>query len=112
VRVEIEGVVLASSSHACALFETGLPARWYLPKVDVRLDLLVPTDASSQCPYKGTAEYWSARVGDHLVESVAWSYRTPLPESERIAGLIAFYNERVDLFLDGELKPRPKTKFS
>ena len=112
IRVEIDGVVLAASTHAHALFETGLPTRWYLPKVDVRMDLLVHTDASSQCPYKGTAEYWSVRVGDQLFENIAWSYRTPLPESERIAGLISFYNERVDLFVDGELKSRPKTKFS
>ena len=112
VRVQIDGVELANSTHAHMLFETGLPARWYIPKVDVRMDLLMRTDGSSQCPYKGTAEYWSARVGDHLVENVAWSYRTPLPESERIAGLISFYNERVDLFIDGEQKQRPKTKFS
>jgi uncharacterized protein (DUF427 family) len=112
IRVALDGVVLASSTHAYALFETGLPARWYLPKVDVRMDLLVHTDASSQCPYKGTAEYWSARVGDRLVENIAWSYPTPLPESERVAGLISFYNEKVDLFVDGELKQRPKTKFS
>jgi len=101
VRVEIDGVVLAESSHPCVLHETGLPVRWYIPKVDVRMDLLVRTDHSSQCPYKGTAEYWSARIGDRLEENVAWSYRTPLPESERIAGLIAFYNHRVDLIIDG-----------
>ena len=76
------------------------------------MDLLTHTDASSQCPYKGTAEYWSASVGDHVVENIAWSYRTPLPESERIAGLISFYNERVDLYVDGKLNERPKTKFS
>ena len=112
IRVELNGVVLAESTHAHALFETGLPARWYLPKVDVRMDLLVHTDASSQCPYKGTAEYWSARVGDEVVDNIAWSYRTPLPESERVAGMISFYNERVDLFVDGELHERPRTKFS
>jgi uncharacterized protein (DUF427 family) len=112
VRVEIDGVVLADSGHAHVLFETGLPARWYLPKVDVRMDLLEPTEKVTHCPYKGQAQYWSARIGDRLEPDVAWSYRTPLPESQKVAGMIAFYNERVDLFIDGELQERPKTVFS
>jgi uncharacterized protein (DUF427 family) len=112
VRIEIDGTVLADSDHAHVLFETGLPARWYVPKVDVRMDLLDHTDSSSQCPYKGTAEYWSARVGDRTAADVAWSYRTPLPESEKVAGMICFYNERVDLYVDGVLEARPETKFS
>jgi len=109
VRVEMNGVVLADSPRALVLFETGLQPRWYLPKVDVHMDLLEPTDQSSRCPYKGQAEYWSARVNDELVENVAWSYRTPLPESERIAGRISFYDERVDVFVDGERRERPST---
>jgi len=112
VRVERDGVVLAESTHPSILFETGLPPRWYIPKVDVRMDLLQHTDTATRCPYKGTAEYWAARVGDRLLPDLAWSYRTPLPESERIAGMICFYNERVDLFVDGELQERPKTPFS
>jgi uncharacterized protein (DUF427 family) len=112
IRIEVEGVVLADSTHARALFETGLPTRWYLPKVDVRFDLLTPTKTSSQCPYKGRAEYWSARFDGHVVEDIAWSYPTPLPESERIAGMVSFYNERVDLFVDDVPVPRPHTKFS
>jgi uncharacterized protein (DUF427 family) len=112
VRVELNGVVLADSPRALVLFETGLVPRWYLPKVDVRMDLLVATDKVSQCPYKGQAEYWSAHIGDELEENVVWSYRTPLPESERIAGYVAFYDERVDLFVDGERQERPKTRFS
>lgn len=112
IRVELGGVVLAESTHARVLFETGLPPRWYLPKIDVRMDLLVPTDSVTQCPYKGEARYWSAWVGDELVPDLAWSYRTPLPESTKIAGLVAFYNEQVDLVIDGERLPRPKTKFS
>ena len=102
VRVELDGVVLAESPRALVLLETGLPPRWYIPKVDVRMDLLVPTDAVSHCPYKGQAEYWSARVGDELEENVVWSYRTPLPESERVAGYVAFFDERVDVFVDGD----------
>ncbi|RVX40058.1 uncharacterized protein (DUF427 family) [Nonomuraea polychroma] len=108
VRVEVDGVTVADSRHARILFETGLPARYYLPKPDVRLDLLEPTDTVTHCPYKGTAEYWSVNGKKDL----AWSYRTPLPESERVAGLIAFYNEKLDIYVDGELQERPKTKFS
>jgi uncharacterized protein (DUF427 family) len=112
VRVEIDGVALADSAHARVLFETGLPARWYIPKVDVRMDILMPTDTATSCPYKGRARYWSASIGDRVHEDIAWSYPTPLPESERVAGLVCFYNERVDLFVDGELLERPVTKFS
>ena len=100
VRVEIDGVVLGDSRRPTVLHETGLVPRWYLPKVDVRMDLLVATDTRTACPYKGWAEYWSARVGDRVVDDIAWSYRTPLLEAERVAGLVCFYNERVDLFVD------------
>jgi uncharacterized protein (DUF427 family) len=112
IRVELDGVVLAESTHAHVLIETGLPPRWYLPKVDVRFDLLEPTTSSSMCPYKGTAEYWSANVNGSRVDDIAWSYRTPLPESERIAGLVCFYAERTDLFVDGERQERPETPWS
>ncbi|MFG1611340.1 DUF427 domain-containing protein [Nonomuraea wenchangensis] len=108
VRVEVDGVTVADSRGARVLFETGLPARYYLPKTDVRLDLLERTDTVTHCPYKGTAEYWSVNGQEDL----AWSYRTPLPESERIAGLVAFYNEKLDIYVDGELQERPRTKFS
>jgi uncharacterized protein (DUF427 family) len=102
VRVEVDGVVLAESDHPTILFETSLPPRYYLPKVDVRMDLLEPTDSETSCPYKGNARYWSARVGDRLVPDLVWSYPTPLPESQPIMGLVCFYNDRVDLFVDGE----------
>jgi uncharacterized protein (DUF427 family) len=112
VRVEVEGVTVAESTSPRLLFETGLPTRYYLPKTHVRLDLLTPTDTVSHCPYKGQAEYWSVRAGDTVHEDLAWSYRTPLPESQKIAGLIAFYNEKLDIYLDGELQRRPPTKFA
>jgi uncharacterized protein (DUF427 family) len=111
VRVELEGTVLAESANARVLFETGLPPRWYLPKTDLRMDLLAPTTKTTYCPYKGKAQYWSVRAGDHLVENLAWSYPTPLPKSQGIAGLVAFYNEKVDLFIDGQLQERPVTRF-
>ncbi|MGZ4688672.1 MAG: DUF427 domain-containing protein [Acidimicrobiia bacterium] len=112
VRVLIEGVTVAESHHPKLLFETGLPTRFYLPKVDVDLRLLVPTDTESHCPYKGTARYWSAHIGDSVIPDIAWSYATPLPESETIAGLVAFYNEKVDHVVDGEALERPHTQFS
>ena len=109
VRVELGGQVVAESASPRLLFETGLPTRYYLPKTHVRMDLLEPTDSESHCPYKGQAEYWS--LGAEFPD-IAWSYRTPLPESEKIAGLVAFYNERADIVVDGVLQERPITKFS
>jgi uncharacterized protein (DUF427 family) len=112
VRIEVDGVTVAESSNPTLLFETGLPVRYYLPKTHVRLDLLTHTDSESHCPYKGQAEYWSVRTGDAVHENIAWSYPTPLPESLGVAGHIAFYDEKVDVFVDGVRQERPHTKFS
>jgi uncharacterized protein (DUF427 family) len=97
VVVKAGDVVLAESDRPRAHFETHLPPRYYLPKVDVRMDLLKPTATVTHCPYKGTAQYWTAVVGDRVIEDVAWSYPTPLPESLRVAGLISFYGDKVDI---------------
>jgi uncharacterized protein (DUF427 family) len=112
VRVEVDGETIAESTSPTLLFETGLPVRYYLPKTHVRMDLLTPTDSVTRCPYKGQAEWWSVRGGEGVREDLAWSYRTPLPESQKVAGLVSFYNEKVDLYVDGVLQGRPKTKFS
>jgi len=112
VRVEVDGVIVAESAQPRILFETGLPPRFYLPVTDLRMDLLRPSDRQTQCPYKGTASYWSVDTGTRLHSDLVWIYRTPLPESQKIAGLACFYNERVDLYLDGELQPRPPSPFS
>jgi uncharacterized protein (DUF427 family) len=101
VRVEVDGVTVAESTRPHLLFETGLRTRYYLPKTHVRMDLLEHTDTVTHCPYKGQAEYWSVRTPHGLRPDLAWSYRTPLPESAKIAGLVAFYNEKVDLYVDG-----------
>ncbi|WUH89439.1 DUF427 domain-containing protein [Streptomyces sp. NBC_00433] len=109
VRIEVDGVTIAESTSARMLFETGVPIRYYLPKTHVRFDLLEPSDTATGCPYKGTAQYWSVRVGDTLHQDVVWSYRTPTAESQKIAGLVAFY--KVDIYVDGEIqpeKPRPR----
>ncbi len=109
VRVELAGEALAESRRPHALFETSLPTRWYLPPDDVRWDVLEPSDTATRCPYKGTARYWSARTGGKLHRDIAWSYPDPVPECPRIAGLVAFFNEKVDLVIDGEREPRPVT---
>ncbi|WP_054816615.1 DUF427 domain-containing protein [Nocardia arizonensis] len=112
IRVEIDGVTVADSHSPRILFETGLPPRYYLPLPDVRTDLLHRTDTHTSCPYKGTADYWTVRVGDTDYPDHVWIYRTPLPESQKIAGLACFYNEKVDIYVDGELQPRPRSPFS
>jgi uncharacterized protein (DUF427 family) len=111
VRVEVDGLTIAESTSPRLLFETGLPVRYYLPKTHARMDLLVPSATVTHCPYKGRAEHWSARTDEDIHEDLAWSYRAPLPESQRIAGLITFYNEKVDLYVDGAHQQRPSTKF-
>jgi uncharacterized protein (DUF427 family) len=112
VRVDIDGTTVAESTSPRMLFETGLPVRYYLPKTHVRMDLLTPTDSVTNCPYKGQAEYWSVGAAGAGYRDLAWSYRAPFPESQKIAGLIAFYNEKVDIYVDGVLQARPVTKFS
>jgi uncharacterized protein (DUF427 family) len=111
LRVALDGVTLAESPSPRLLFETGLPVRYYVPKTHVRMDLLEPSETVTHCPYKGRAQAWSVRIGGKLHENLAWSYPTPLPESQKIAGLIAFYNEKVDLEVDGVRQERPSTKF-
>jgi len=101
VRIEVDGVTIAETSKPTLLFETNLPVRYYLPKTHIRMDILTPSESTSHCPYKGDAEYWSFALGDSVKADIAWSYRTPLPESQKIAGLISFYPERVELYVDG-----------
>lgn len=103
VRVELDGVELARSSQPRVLFETGLPPRYYLPKTDVRLDLLEPSETVTRCPYKGAADHLSARTAGGVVQDVAWTYPAPLPESSRIAGLVSFYDRKVKVYVDGQL---------
>jgi uncharacterized protein (DUF427 family) len=112
VRVEIDGETVADSTNASFLYETGLPTRYYFPKTDVRMDLMIATDRVTACPYKGTARYWSVSIGGDRHENLLWGYDSPFPESQKIAGLVAFYNEKTDIYVDEEPLGRPKTKFS
>jgi uncharacterized protein (DUF427 family) len=112
VKVVLEGETIAETHRPYLLFETDLPTRYYIPPMDVRLDLLEHSERLTQCPYKGQAEYWSLRQGEQLHKDLVWSYPYPIPECTKIAQLMAFFNERVDLYVDGELQPRPKTPWS
>jgi uncharacterized protein (DUF427 family) len=101
VRVEVDGVTVADSTRPVVLFETGIRPRFYLPLTDVRTELLRPTDSLTHCPYKGDAGYYSVEVDGKVQKDVVWTYRHPLPESIRIAGLVCFYDEKVDVYVDG-----------
>jgi uncharacterized protein (DUF427 family) len=107
VRVSLDGTLLAESARALALFETGLPTRWYIPVEDVVV-ALSPSDTITRCPYKGAAGYYSVGESKDLV----WYYADPLPEVGRIARLVCFFNEKVDLSLDGTEVERPVTGWS
>lgn len=111
VTIDVDGMRLAESRQPRILFETGLPPRYYLPMPDVRAELLRPSRTRTHCPYKGTATYWSVAAVGTVHEDLAWMYRSPLPESQKIAGLLCFYDERVDVRLDGVLQERPRTHF-
>jgi uncharacterized protein (DUF427 family) len=112
VRVERDGEVLAESNRPVAVFETTLPTRWYFPMEDVRTELLEASDSLTRCPYKGVASYYSVRAGGRLHRDLAWIYRDPIAEIPAIKGLVAFFDERVDLFIDGEPQERPRTPWS
>ena len=113
VRVIVGGETVAETSRARFLFETRLPTRYYIPPEDVRMDLLVPSDKVTRCPYKGTARYWSVKIGDQVFPDIVWSYPEPIAECPKIKGHLAFFNEHVDAILvDGVEVPRPVTSWS
>jgi uncharacterized protein (DUF427 family) len=113
VRIELDGVVLAETSSPVLVFETGLPTRYYIDRTAVNVEHLEPSGTVTACPYKGrTSGYWSVRIGDTLHQDLAWSYSFPTRELAPIAGLIAFYDEKVDVVVDGERRERPVTHFS
>jgi uncharacterized protein (DUF427 family) len=108
VRVELEGVLLGESSSPVMVFETGLPTRYYLNKTEIDFSHLTHSDTVTGCPYKGTTgAYWSVRIGDTVHHDLAWSYDFPTRSLLPIAGLVAFYNEKVDISVDGTRLDRP-----
>lgn len=103
VEVRLAGEVLADTRRPILLDETGLPTRYYLPREDVRMDLLEQTSFHTTCPFKGEASYWSANIGGERQDGLVWSYETPLPGAKDIAGYLSFYPDRVEITVDGEL---------
>ena len=113
LRVELDGRVLADSASPVLVFETGLPTRYYVNRTDADFTHLVPSDTVTACPYKGTTSaYWSVRIEDTVHADLAWAYDFPTRQLLPITGLISFYNEKVDIILDGQLLDRPRTHFS
>jgi uncharacterized protein (DUF427 family) len=112
VRISLDGELLAESRRATAVFESNLPPRWYLPREHVVAELL-PSDTVTRCGYKGQASYYTVALeGGETVRDLVWTYPDPLPEAGRIEDLVCFFNERVDLELDGELQERPQSAWS
>jgi uncharacterized protein (DUF427 family) len=113
VSVGLDGIELARSSSPIMVFETGLPTRYYFNRTEVDFGSLVRSDTVTSCPYKGqTSAYWSVRVGDRIVPDLAWAYDFPTRQLLPIAGLVAFYNEKADIMVDGKRVERPTTHFS
>jgi uncharacterized protein (DUF427 family) len=112
VRVEVDGAVLAESARPHLLFETGLPPRFYLPPADVRTDLLRPSGTRTVCAYKGVASYWALPGTDGDAVDVAWSYPEPLADAVSVIDMICFFDERVDMVVDGERRDRPLTPWT
>jgi uncharacterized protein (DUF427 family) len=108
VRVLVDGEPVAETTRARILFESNLPPRYYIPPEDVRLDLLEASSKRTRCAYKGLASYWSVR-GE---EDIAWAYPEPQHDAEPVRDMIAFFNERVDIEVDGEPQERPRTQWS
>jgi uncharacterized protein (DUF427 family) len=112
VRIELDGTVLGESSSPVMVFETGLPTRYYIDRTAVAFEHLRASQTVTACPYKGrTSGYWSVVAGGAVRPDLAWAYDFPTRQLLPIAGLIAFYNEQVDIVLDGERLPRPETHF-
>jgi uncharacterized protein (DUF427 family) len=112
IQVVIDGETVADTRRPRLLFETGLPTRYYIPKTDVRMDLLVSSDKHTRCPYKGVASYYSVKLGDKVYPDLVWYYPLPIPECPKVENLLCFFNEQVDIYMDGELQPRPVTPWS
>jgi uncharacterized protein (DUF427 family) len=106
------GEVVAETDRPRILFETGLPPRYYFPPEDVSEDVLLPSDKKTECPCKGVASYYSVQVGGETRDALVWYYPDPIPAAADIEGHLCFFNEKVDLEVDGEAQQRPQTQWS
>ena len=111
LRLELDGQVLAESSRPVLLFETLLPTRYYLPRADVAAGLAT-SSTRTWCAYKGQASYFSVTVAGRTVPDLAWTYEDPRHDATDVRDLIAFFDERIDVVLDGKPQPRPVTPWS
>jgi uncharacterized protein (DUF427 family) len=102
LRGSFAGETVVDSRSVKLLHESGHLPVWYFPESHVRMDLLRPSDHSTRCPFKGEASYWSLAVGDRARENAAWSYRAPIESATALAGLIAFYFDAMDEWLEEE----------
>lgn len=109
VRISISGDVVAETRRPVLLFETGLPVRFYIPKTDVCLDMLQPTNHQTQCPYKGTASYYSIKNRSDTLKNLVWTYPFPNAVVLKIKDMLAFFTEKLDeVFIDEKKLPRDK----
>ncbi|KAF8857717.1 DUF427-domain-containing protein [Acephala macrosclerotiorum] len=106
ITIKIANHTIASSSSSMFLFETGLRPRYYLPKTSVNFQYLTPSSTTTKCPYKGLAQYYNVTVEGKELKDVVWWYEYPTTESAAIQGLVCFYNEKVDVFVDGVLEEK------
>ncbi|KAF8972275.1 hypothetical protein BDZ97DRAFT_1783997 [Flammula alnicola] len=113
VRIEVNGVEIANTRAPHLLFETGLPVRTYIPKTDCRMDLWVPSETTTGCPYKGMANYYSVMLSSgEVFKDIIWWYPNTTVEASAIRGLVAFFDEKVDVWVDGEKQERPASNYS
>jgi len=101
VRVEVAGVTVAQSAQNVFLYESLLRPRYYLPAPAVKWELLSESETTSFCPYKGTANYYNVTVNGQEFKDLIWYYKYPTAESAPVAGRLCFYNEKVNIFIDG-----------
>ena len=102
IRIELNGTVIARTTNSVFLFETMLRTRYYIPRTAVlNWSVLVPSESSTFCPYKGQASYYHLKIGDNEVQDAVWYYTYPTQESAAIQGRLCFYNEKFDVFVDG-----------
>jgi uncharacterized protein (DUF427 family) len=104
IRVSVAGQTIADSSDVVRVEEDGSPIRYYFPRADVDMKLLQPSATTSQCPFKGVANYFSIKLGDKVLKNAIWSYEDPYEEHLALKGRLAFYDDKLP---EIAISPRP-----